>query len=170
MIWLELAVAAFGGGLIATVLDAWIAHLRAFETARLQVLDDLDSINALSETIKKFGDRLEPAELERMRYPTRTWSANRAVMVTRLERNDPALLNRMSSLFAVLALTPLTGTIENDLRDGLENAYKALRAATLGRVEGVFVYGPSYAVRRRRPPYRVLDPKTAAQITALPPD
>ena len=50
--WLGLAVAALGGGLVAAFVESWFSYLRAFETACLQVLDDLDSINAFSQTMK----------------------------------------------------------------------------------------------------------------------
>jgi len=48
MTWLAIAVSALGGGIVASLLDAWSANLRAYETARLQILDDLDSIQTMS--------------------------------------------------------------------------------------------------------------------------
>jgi len=146
---IALLASALGGGIVASLLQAWFAHLRAYETARLQVLDDLDSMNAMSQGLVQFGEGLTPAELERMRYPTETWSANRAVMATRLQRQDPDLLMGLSSLFSALTLTPLVGPLENELLANLPKLYARLGATTLGVLGSSIVYGPRYAIRQR---------------------
>jgi hypothetical protein len=59
-------------------------------------------------------------------------------MVTRLNRDDRALLNRLSSVFASLAMSPLAGTVENDLRVDLDNSYlpkKSRKLPTNRRVQ-----------------------------------
>jgi len=98
----------------------------------------------------KFGPQLTQGELERMRYPTQTWSVNRAVIATRLERKDHELLALLSALFAALSLTPLVGPLADDLVEGLPKLHARLSAATLGLVGSAVVYGPKYAIHRRR--------------------
>jgi hypothetical protein len=87
-----LLAAALGGGIIAALLDAWFTNLRAYEIARLRVIDELDSINAMNLNLQHldiYRMAFTAEELARLRYPTGAWTEGEPVMVIRLSRDHP---------------------------------------------------------------------------------
>jgi hypothetical protein len=144
MIWLELVVAAFGGGIIATIVESWFAHLRVYETARLQVLDDLDSINAFSLAVTGMAVGITQEELDRLHYPIGPRLEYRSRLATRLTRRDPQLLADLSALFTSVAGTPYAAPLSAELLARLPGLHQRLEETTLGRVSGAAVYGPRY--------------------------
>jgi hypothetical protein len=149
VIWLKLVIAAFGGGVLATLLELWVRDVREYERARLQVLNELDTINAMPGAIKRLVEQIgEPegfmADLARMSYPTRDWTRHRAAMVTRLRRGDPELLHELSALFAALIASPYPAPLREEMLSVLPEINARLKAVSLGRVGAVVVYGPRY--------------------------
>jgi len=148
--WAALLAAALGGGVLALLLDAWYTNLRGYETARLQVLDDLDSIWAMSKALAEHRDSFAPAALDEMRYPTGAWREYRAVMAIRLERTDPQLLVRLSKLFSALDLSVVRAPLDDSLLTMTVDLLRDIRTATVGDVGLLVVYGPRYLARNRR--------------------
>jgi hypothetical protein len=146
-----LLAAALGGGIIAALLDAWFTNLRAYEIARLRVIDELDSINAMNLNLQHldiYRMAFTAEELARLRYPTGAWTEGEPVMVIRLSRDHPKLLFQLSALYSSIALSPTAPPLPDDLNASLAECHRDLKAARLGLLGRTVVYGPRYALRR----------------------
>ena len=149
MNWAVLVAAALGGGVVASILEAWYANLRAYETARLQAVDDLDSMLAVSGALAAVGDQLGAEERAAIRYPTAGWRSNFAVMAVRLERGDSGLLERLAKVFVTIEVTPVAEPLPDQLKDDVHDVLRDVRSAQVGTLGKLVVYGPRYAWSHR---------------------
>jgi hypothetical protein len=139
-----------GGGIVASLLEAWFANVRAYETARLLVLADLSATNALSRGLEMLTEPLAPEDAARLTFPTGAWTQNRAVLATRLTRRDPRLFGKLAGFFTVIEASPPSGPLHGPSLEQLTELRKELPRATLGFIGDSIVYGPRHAFDRRR--------------------
>jgi hypothetical protein len=163
-----LLASALGGGIVAALLEAWFANVRAYETARLLTLGDLSAMHALSRGLSMLTQSLPPADVARLRFPTGAWTENRTRLATRINRRDPGLFGRLSGFFAVIEASPPSGPLTGESLKQLEELRSELTQATLSVVGESIVYGPRDAIKRyrkrRRRSKRNTGARTGAQV------
>ncbi len=162
MTWAALLAAALGGGIVASLLEAWFANLRAYETARLLVRSELTAMAVMSESLRT--TREVPADLRAtVHYPTDAWRANGAKLAMRLERRGGGVFRALSSFYTFIDGFPAQGQpLTGPSAQQLDALRKALATATLNVFGEAVVYGPIAAVKRYRRRRRRL-PATGAQ-------
>jgi hypothetical protein len=145
VIWLELAVAALGGGIVASILESWGQRLRDYDTARLLIAGEIYG-NVISSDHKK----KEP--IAPLSWVTSAWTAYRDKLSTRLLAVDRDTWLTVGAFYAILTADPvlIQEPLEDEMRDLGEAAAGRLRVLALRRVERFVAYGP-VAVFRRDP-------------------
>jgi len=147
---LVVIASALGGGIVASLLEAWFRSIREYEAARLLVLSDLIAMRAISDGLGTLAEPLSATDIARLRFPTSAWTQGRSRLATRLLRHDSRLFGRLSGFFAVIEGSPPSGPLIDESHTELLNLRAELTQATLGVFAETVVYGPRYAWGRHR--------------------
>lgn len=130
--------------IVATLLGGWVRWLRAFESARLLAIHDLEELIVTSKVL----DETEPIGYAAgLRWATFAWEHHREALTLGLQTRDRRLLDDLSTLLAAAAVFRDSGTqmFTPEQREQMESARTRLSELHLRWYEVSFVYG---ALRR----------------------
>jgi hypothetical protein len=139
MNFVSLALAALGGGVIATLLGSWLEHLRRFESSGLIVLAELMGNQAIALAL---GDVSTPSA----RFSFKAWIEHRDRLALRIQR-DSYLWLALTSYYTALESQPESQEITDDMANMLVYAIANLAGDWLNPLEAVLVYG----LKKREP-------------------
>jgi hypothetical protein len=135
--WGLLLAAAFGGGVIAWLLDLCVTSIRTFETARLLLVAELTMIASVvhAPSQSTFG----------LPLPTSAWETQRHVLARRIAGRDKRLWAGVTTVYSSIVISSrlsAAGVQE------LDRVLTDLRNFPVGPVRGIVAYGFGFLLRR----------------------
>lgn len=150
-------IAAFSGGVIATLIGEWLKDFRRWEVGRVLVAAELGE-----NVIKSSGlvsGRL-PLEEKRGLYATNAWVAHRASFVGRMAVVDPDYFAILSGVYARLEYLNRSGEApEPQFIEMMERARRRLWGYKPGRIRTLYLRIRTY--RRRKEARAPIDWRSA---------